>query len=71
LGAGWVFGALILLGLIAFVLHFGDLETFLKTMREANPIWIAAALCCQGATYACAAGFGSLSFRGQSRRCRC
>ena len=59
LGAGWVFGVAIFLGLIALVLRFGDVEIFLKAVREANPIWIAAALCCQCATYVCAAALWS------------
>jgi uncharacterized protein (TIRG00374 family) len=59
LGAGWIFGAAIFLGLIALVLRFGDVEIFLKRIREANPIWIAAALCCQCATYVCAAALWS------------
>ncbi len=55
LGAGWGLGALLLVGVVVFVLHFGDIEIFLKTLRRADPIWLAVALCCQLATYLCAA----------------
>lgn len=53
--AAWIFGALILAGLIVFILHFGDIEVFVATIRRANPVWIAAAVLCQIATYFCAA----------------
>ena len=53
--AAWIFGALVLAGLIVFVMHFGAIEVFVATVRRANPIWIAAAVLCQIATYFCAA----------------
>jgi hypothetical protein len=53
--AAWLFGALVLAGLIVFVMHFGAIEVFVATVRRANPIWIAAAVLCQIATYFCAA----------------
>jgi uncharacterized protein (TIRG00374 family) len=63
LGAGWVLGALILAGVVVFVLRFGDIEIFLKTLRKADPIWLAAALSCQFATYLCAAALWSAVLR--------
>jgi uncharacterized membrane protein YbhN (UPF0104 family) len=53
--AAWLFGALILVGLIVFIMHFGAIEVFMAIVRRANPIWIAAAVACQIATYFCAA----------------
>ncbi|WP_429818391.1 lysylphosphatidylglycerol synthase transmembrane domain-containing protein [Ensifer sp. B1-9] len=53
--AGWLSGILILGVFISFTLHFGDVAVFLSTLRSADPIWLAAAAACQGATYACAA----------------
>lgn len=54
--AGWGAGLLVLAGLVTFILHFGDFETFLTTLRRADPLWLAAAALCQLATYGCAAG---------------
>jgi hypothetical protein len=53
--AAWLFGALVLAGLIVFVMHFGAIEVFVATIRRADPIWIATAVLCQIATYFCAA----------------
>jgi hypothetical protein len=36
-------------------MHFGAIEVFVATVRHANPIWLAAAVSCQLATYVCAA----------------
>jgi hypothetical protein len=53
--AAWVCGALILAGLIAFIMHFGAIEVFVMTFRRADPAWLAAAIVCQIVTYVCAA----------------
>jgi len=62
-GAGWVLGAAILVGLVVFVLQFGDIEIFLKTLHKADPIWLAVGLGCQFATYLCAAAVWSAVLR--------
>jgi glycosyltransferase 2 family protein len=53
--AAWLFGAVVLAGLIVFIMHFGAIEVFVATVRHANPVWLAAAASCQLATYICAA----------------
>jgi uncharacterized membrane protein YbhN (UPF0104 family) len=53
--AAWLFGAVILAGLITFVMHFGTIEIFVATLRRANPGWLATAVSFQLATYVCAA----------------
>ncbi len=53
--AAWVFGAVVLAGLIVLIMHFGAIETFVETLRRARPIWLAAAVSFQLATYVCAA----------------
>jgi uncharacterized membrane protein YbhN (UPF0104 family) len=53
--AAWASGAAILVGLVVFTLHFGDVATFLATVRAANPFWIALAIVGQSATYLCGA----------------
>ena len=53
--AAWACGVLILAGLIAFIMHFGAIKVFVTAIQRANPIWLAAAVMCQIATYACAA----------------
>lgn len=63
LGAGWALGALILAGVVTFVLRFGDIEVFLKTLRRGDPLWLVAALCCQSVTYVCAAALWSSVLR--------
>ncbi len=51
----WLLGVVVLAALVVFVLHFGDFTVFLAAVRHANPLWIAAAVAVQAATYACAA----------------
>lgn len=51
----WLFGAVVLAGLVAFIMHFGTIEVFVAKLRGANPLWLAAALSCQLATYVSAA----------------
>jgi glycosyltransferase 2 family protein len=51
----WLFGAVVLAGLIVFIMHFGAIEVFVATIRHANPTWLVAAVICQLATYVCAA----------------
>jgi uncharacterized membrane protein YbhN (UPF0104 family) len=53
--AAWLFGAVVLAGLVVFIMHFGAIEIFLATLRRARPAWLAAAVSCQLATYVCAA----------------
>jgi len=53
--AAWSLGALVLAGLLVFVLRFGDLAVFVETMLKAEPLWLVVAACCQLGTYACAA----------------
>lgn len=52
---GWLSGLLVLGVFISFMLHFGDVTVFLTTLRSVDPMWLAAMLACQGATYSCAA----------------
>jgi uncharacterized membrane protein YbhN (UPF0104 family) len=53
--AAWLFGAVVLAGLIVFIMHFGAIEIFVATVRRASPVWLAGAVSCQLATYLCAA----------------
>ena len=53
--AAWLFGVVVLAGLVVFIMHFGAIEVFVAKLRGANPLWLAAALCCQFATYVSAA----------------
>jgi glycosyltransferase 2 family protein len=55
LAAAWLFGAVVLAGLVVFIMHFGAIEIFLATLRRARPAWLAAAVSCQMVTYVCAA----------------
>ena len=40
--AAWLFGAVILGGMVVFVMHFGAIQIFVATLRRASPIWLAA-----------------------------
>ena len=51
----WLFGAVVLAGLITFIMHFGTIEIFAAKLRGANPVWLTAAVGCQLATYVSAA----------------
>lgn len=53
--AAWLFGVVVLAGLVVFIMHFGAIEVFVATLHHANPVWLAAAVTCQLATYVCAA----------------
>ena len=53
--AAWLFGVVILAGLVTFIMHFGAIEIFMAKLRGANPAWLAAAVGCQLATYVSAA----------------
>jgi hypothetical protein len=53
--AAWLFGAVVLAGLVVFIMHFGAIEILVETLRRARPVWLAAAVSCQLATYVCAA----------------
>ena len=53
--AAWLFGAVVLAGLVVFIMHFCAIEILVATLRRARPAWLAAAVSCQMATYVCAA----------------
>jgi hypothetical protein len=38
----WLLGAVVLAGLLVFIMHFGAIEVFLAKLRGANPLWLAA-----------------------------
>jgi hypothetical protein len=52
---GWTIGLAALVALVWFILHFGDIEAFFAAIRSANLGWLAGAVLCQAATYACVA----------------
>lgn len=56
IAGAWVFGVLLLAGIVTFVLHLGDASLFLATLQKANPVWLATAVLLQSTTYFCAAG---------------
>lgn len=49
---GWTIGLAVLVALVGFILHFGDIEAFFAVIRSANFGWLAGAVLCQAATYA-------------------
>ena len=53
--SAWLFGAVVLAGLVVFIMHFGAIKVFVAKLRGADPLWLAAALSCQLATYVSAA----------------
>jgi hypothetical protein len=53
--APWLFGAVVLAGLVTFIMHFGAFEVLMAKLRGAKPAWLAAAVACQLATYVSAA----------------
>ncbi|QNA86840.1 flippase-like domain-containing protein [Sphingomonas sp. So64.6b] len=53
--ATWLFGAAMAGTLVFVVLHFGDLEAFGQSLKEAQPGWLVAAFLLQAVTYACVA----------------
>jgi uncharacterized membrane protein YbhN (UPF0104 family) len=61
--AAWLFGATLLGVVVLFVLHTGDIETFLTTVRHADPSWLGVAVLCQVGTYICAAAVWHLAVR--------
>ena len=54
--AGWLFGGLMLAGVLLVVLHVGELAQFASLLRGAQPGWLLLALAFQAATYPAAAG---------------
>ena len=52
----WVPGLLLLGGLVAVVLHLGDLRRFDELVAQAHPLWLLAGCGLQAATYVCAGG---------------
>jgi uncharacterized membrane protein YbhN (UPF0104 family) len=70
--AAWLVGAVVLAGLVTFIMHFGAMGVFLAKMRSADPVWLAAAVACQLATYlgAAAVWFRVLKRAGSPLRFR-
>lgn len=54
--AGWLFGGLMLAGVLLVVLHVGELAQFASLLRGAQPGWLLLAFAFQAATYPAAAG---------------
>ncbi len=52
----WVPGLLLLGGLVAVVLHLGEIERFGELVAQAHPLWLLAGGVLQAATYVCAGG---------------
>jgi glycosyltransferase 2 family protein len=52
----WLPGLLLLGGLIAVVLHLGELQRFGELVAQAHPLWLLAGCGLQAATYVCAGG---------------
>jgi len=48
-------GILLLFGLVVIIANFGDIDRFITTLRESDPLWIVAGLLLQGLTYLCVA----------------
>lgn len=67
--SGWLFVLIAAAGLIAAMLHFGEVERFVAMLRRARPSWLLAALAFQAATYvAVALGWGTvLRYAGSPR----
>jgi uncharacterized protein (TIRG00374 family) len=59
----WGSGIVLLTGLLTFILHFADMQIFAATLRQADRLWLAAALVCQVATYICAASVWQSALR--------
>ena len=47
----WLLGVAVLFGVVIAARHFSEEKAFLKLAREANPLWVLAALTLQAATY--------------------
>ncbi|UIJ46327.1 flippase-like domain-containing protein [Sphingomonas cannabina] len=47
----WLIALLAIAGLVAAVLHFGELERFAAMLRRAQPLWLVAAAALQAGTY--------------------
>jgi uncharacterized membrane protein YbhN (UPF0104 family) len=52
----WLPGLLLLGGLIAVVLHLGELQHFGELVAQAHPLWLLAGCALQAVTYVCAGG---------------
>ncbi len=59
----WLFGIVVLLGLISIVVHFGELQQFLNLVRNAEPAWLVLVLLFQVTTYFSLAGVWYLALR--------
>jgi len=59
----WFIGLLLLSGLILLVSHFGELEHFVRLVRQAEPAWLILALLLQLATYLSVASVWYLALR--------
>lgn len=49
--AGWLFGLLVLLAVVAVAAHLGDIERLVELLRSLSPAWLLLALLLQSATY--------------------
>jgi len=52
----WITGVIFLSGLVLAVTHFGEIEHFVRLMREAAPVWVVYGLVLQISTYFSIAG---------------
>ncbi len=59
----WLSGVFLLAGLVAVVIHFGELEEFLLLARQARPSWLFVALAFQAGTYVATAAVWQLGMR--------
>lgn len=53
--AAAIVGLMLFLAVVAFVVHFGDIEKFTELLEAAEPRWLILAVLLQAATYVCAA----------------
>lgn len=61
--AGWVFGLLALVAVVALSAHLGDVEHFLRLLRSIAPWWLLLALILQAGTYLAVASSWWLGLR--------
>lgn len=64
----WFVGLLLLSGLILLITHFGELEQFVRLLRQAEPAWLLLALLLQLATYLNVSGVWYLALRQAGQR---
>lgn len=68
LGAAWISGAVLLIGLIFVVRHVGEERRFAALLSDAHPAWLLVAALLQVATYVCAAGVWYRALGGVTER---